>query len=265
MLRVFLGLVIAFMLAPIVFVVINSFNASPLSPFPPQGFSLRWYETALSHEAFRAGFVTSALVGLMSTALALLVGVPAAYALVRYRPRGAGLWRGLLFAPLMTPRVTLGFAAFVLIISIARPLYGTLLALALVHAVLIVPFVISIVSANLVLLDRTLEEAARDLGATPLQAFLRITLPQMRIGLAVSAVFAFITSFDELETSIFLLRPPHTTLPVQMFIYMEQWQNPTLAALSTMLIAGTFLLLGLILVAFRAGDVGRIFANRKIH
>ena len=124
------------------------------------------------------------------------------------------------------------------------------------------PFALVLLTASLVNVNRTLEEAAMDLGAGPLRTFWSVTLPQIRAGLVVAAVFAFITSFDETEASIFLVRPSNTTLPIQMFLYLEQYQNPTLAALSTLLIAATIVLVVIALRFVRGAELARLVARR---
>jgi putative spermidine/putrescine transport system permease protein len=258
----FLGLVVLFMLSPLVFVVVNSFNASSLSLFPPEGVSLRWYRTVLEHRPFARGFANSVSVATTASLTSLLAGTLAALGLVRHRVRGRALFRSLFFAPLIVPRVAVGLGVFVLFVRWLVPLQGSNLGLALVHAALTLPFVVTIVSANLALSDPALEEAAADLGAGPLRAFWHVTLPQVRTGLVVAWLFAFITSFDEVETSIFLLSPPNTTLPIQMFIYMEQWQNPTLAALSTLLVAATLVPVLCLLPVLNTQEVGRLLARR---
>ncbi len=262
-LLVFLGLVVVFMLSPIVFVVINAFNDSSLSLFPPKGFSLRWFRAVFDHEPFRKGFFNSFKVASAASTLSLIAGTLAALALARHRFPGRPLLRSLFFAPLIVPRVAVGLAVFVLFVRWVQPLQGTNVGLALAHAVLTLPFVITIVTANLALLNPSLEEAAKDLGANPFRAFWHVTLPQMRTGLAVAGAFAFITSFDEVETSIFVLSPPNTTLPIQMFLYMEQWQNPTLAALSTLLVACTIVPVLVLLPILKVQEVGRILARRE--
>lgn len=261
-LHIFLAGIVVFMLSPIVFVILSSFNSSSINLFPPEGFSFRWYTTVFSHEPFRAGFVNSFVVAGTSSLLSLTIGTMAAFALVRHHIRWSSLCRSLFFSPLIVPRVAIGLAVFVLFIRWATPLQGTNQGLALVHAVLTLPFVITIVSANLALLDPALEEAAQDLGGGPIRTFWHVTLPQVRSGLIVAAVFAFITSFDEVETSIFLLNPPNTTLPIQMFIYMEQWQNPTLAALSTLLIACTVIPVLVLLPILKTQEVGNLLVQR---
>jgi putative spermidine/putrescine transport system permease protein len=240
------ALVLLFMAAPLIIVVVNSFNSSAYSEWPPAGFSTRWYAAVLGYQPFAAGFRISVLVGAGATLVSLAAGAMAAFALVRFRLRGARLLQTLYFSPLTVPRVAVGFALFTLFIATRSQLYGTLQGLVLAHALVVLPFVITIFAANLGGIDPVYEEAARDLGATRLRVFWSITLPQMRTGFIVAALFAFITSFDELEMSIFLVRPQVQTLPISMFFYLEQQQTPTLAALSTLLIA---LAVGLVLIA----------------
>jgi putative spermidine/putrescine transport system permease protein len=239
-------LVLLFMAAPLVIVVINSFNKSPYSRWPPEGFSTEWFATVFHHHPFYAGFYTSLKVAVGSTVIALVLGSMAAYALTRYRIVGRRMIQTAYFAPLTVPRVAIGFAIFALYITWHTNLYGTIRGLVIAHVVLVLPFVVTIFVSTIGSMDPAYEEAARDLGAGRIQTFLKITLPQMQTGLIVAALFAFIISFDELEMSIFLVRPETNTLPVTMFLYLEQQQTPALAALSTLLIG---LALALVLLA----------------
>jgi putative spermidine/putrescine transport system permease protein len=236
-LKAFLVAVLVFMAAPIVIVVINSFNASPFNQWPPTGLTLSWYARALGYAPFQRGVINSLWTGALSTALVLALGAPLAYALARLRFEGQAALRAVLFGPLVVPRVAIGFALFVLLLATRSGLYGTMAGIVLGHGVLMLPFVVAILVANLGEVDPALEEAARDLGAGPIQAFRLAVLPQMRPGLLVASLFAFITSFDEVETSIFLARPAVNTLPIEMYLYLDQYQDPTLAAVSTILIA----------------------------
>jgi len=239
---------VLFMLAPLFFVVVNSFNASPLSRFPPESFSLRWYQTALSWPPFISGFRNSLIIASAAMVLALLAGSTAAIALVRYQFRFRELLRAFLVAPLLFPRVALALGAYILFLQVGQlltmraALLGTPTAIVLVHALLGLPIVVLVVSAALVSVDPVLEEAAQDLGAGPLTTFRRITLPLIRGGLIVGAVFAFIFSFDEVETTFFLAPISVKTLPVEMFIYLERELSPVVAALSTLLMAATFVI-----------------------
>jgi putative spermidine/putrescine transport system permease protein len=263
LLYVVLALVVIFMLAPLVFVVINSFNSSSFSAWPPEGFSLRWYEEVRDYEPFRRGFVNSLLIAAGTTIIALVLGSLAAYALSRYRFFGAGLIQTVFFSPLIVPRVAIGLMMFVLYISVFSNLFGSLPGVAFAHTLLVLPFVITIFAANLAGIDPVLEEAARDLGAGALQTFVRVTLPQMRVGFVIAGIFAFITSFDEVEAALFLVRPASNTLPIEMFLYLEQRQTPALAALSTILI-GLMLAVVLIALPILRGQDLRRYARRGV-
>jgi putative spermidine/putrescine transport system permease protein len=256
-----LGMVLVFMLAPLVFVVINSFNSSSFSPWPPAGFSLKWYKEVRDYEPFRRGFRNSIVTAAWTTAIALVAGSMAAYALSRYRFFGRGLIHALFFSPLIVPRVAIGLMMFVLYISTSLTFYGTTHGLVFAHVLLVLPFVITIFAANIGGINPVLEEAAQDLGANPLQTFWKVTLPQMRTGFVVAGLFAFITSFDEVEAALFLVRPATNTLPIEMFLYLEQRQTPALAAVSSILIGLTLALVIIALPIMRGQDL-RKYAGR---
>jgi len=236
---VFLALLVLFIMSPLVIIILNSFNGAAYNVFPPQGFSLRWFGVVLRYPTFKPAFLNSFLVGLGAMTVSVSIGTMAARAFVKYRFRLDTFARSLLFAPALIPNIAIGAGLFLYYIRIG--LYGGRFGLILAHALLGIPFVIAIMSAVMLGLDPALEEAAQDLGAKPFETFIRVTLPQMRAGLIVSSVFTFIISFDELETSLFLVRPANNTLPIEMFLYLQEYQNPSLAALSTVLIAITAL------------------------
>src|SRR3989441_1269391 len=258
--RAGLVLVLAFILSPLGFVFVNSFNGSDFNSFPPQGFSLPWYQLLLGYVHFREGMANSLLIALATTAVAIPAGMLAALAIARGKIRARGILNAFFLAPLVIPRVAIGIAVFILLIRLR--FFGTTGSLVLVHAMLALPFAIALLAASLVNVNRTLEEAAMDLGAGPVRTFWSVTLPQIRAGLIVAAVFAFIASFDETEASIFLVRPSNLTLPVQMFLYLEQYQNPTLAALSTLLVGLTVALVVGALRFVRGAEIARLVARR---
>ncbi|MDR7560063.1 MAG: ABC transporter permease [Armatimonadota bacterium] len=230
-----LSAVLVFTLAPILFVFAYAFSSVSYAVFPPPGFSLRWFERLLAqHDLLRAA-LNSLLVAAAATAGSLVLGTLAALGLVRYRFVGREVLRAVFLAPLIVPRIAFGVAIMVYMILLRR--FGGLDSLVLAHLMVTLPFAISILSASLVSAERVLEEAAMDLGATPLQTFVRVTLPQIRTGLAVSAFFSFIISWDQVETSLFLVKTDNVTLPVAMFYYVQRHQDPVIAALSTVLIA----------------------------
>jgi putative spermidine/putrescine transport system permease protein len=230
-------LVYAFILAPILVVIPVSFSETQYLVFPPQGFSLRWYANFFATRELADSLWTSLHLAAWTTGLCTVLGTTAALALVRYRYPGREALRTLLMAPLVMPRLVLGIA-FLMFLSktVLSGRFGGLLA---AHVVVALPYVIRTVGASLVGLDRALEEAAMSLGAAPFLTFRTVTLPLLKPGILAGAIFAFVTSFDELVASLFLTGPRLTTLPVQIYTYIEYTSDPTIAAISVVLIAFT--------------------------
>ena len=261
-LHTFLGLVGLYMLAPLLLVIVDSFNASTFGLFPPPGLTGRWYLRALVEvPEFRRGLTNSAIVAAGATLLAVPLGTVAAYGLVRYVFRAREMTRSVLLLPITMPSIVFGVAVFLFYIRVG--LYGTLPGLSLAHALLGLPFVVTVVTANLHTLGREYEEAAMDLGANPLSTFFKVTVPSIRTGLIVSALFAFIISFDQVEVSIFLTRPRVNTLPIEMFIYAENYQDPTLSAISTLMIAFTIVLVLLAVSLLRTQEYRRLIERTR--
>jgi putative spermidine/putrescine transport system permease protein len=247
----FLFLVAVFVLLPLAVVVLSSFSRDAVPHGWPSGYSLTWFRQALSYEPFRTGLQYSVEVAALATAVSLVVGTMAAYAIARYRFPGRELLRSVFVMPLSLPRVVAGFSIFVLYVSLFPAAYGTVGGIAFAHCLLLLPFVVAVVGASLAGLDPALEEAARDLGASATGAFRRVTLPQIRPALLAAGVFAFLTSFDEVDTSVFLMPADQTTLPVAMFLRLEQQQDPTVTAMSSLLIGGSLLLAAVVALAAR--------------
>lgn len=236
----YLALVSLFMLAPIVIVVLNSFNDSAYGKWPPTELSLRWYRKLGQSSEFLTSGLHSVEIAAVATVVSVVIGTLLAFAIVRYRFIGREFLRSLSLAPLIVPQIATGFAAFVFLnrFGLAESLWGLVLA----HIVITLPFVVTVMAAGMARLDVTLEQAAWDLGAGKTQAFLKVSLPQLRPSVAAAAVFSFIISFDAVEISLFLTSTDYETLPVAMYIYMQKFNDPTLASLSTVLIvlAGIF-------------------------
>ncbi|MCS4244645.1 putative spermidine/putrescine transport system permease protein [Rhizobium sp. BIGb0125] len=260
-LNIILGATLVFMAAPIIVVIINAFNVSAYNAWPPPGLTLAWFQKALANQGFITGLWRSLAVAILATLVIVMIGIPAAYAISRFRFRGREVLRSVLLAPLVVPRVVLGFGLFILFVTTRSQLFGTLPGIALAHVILVVPFVVIIFLAALEDVDPKLEEAARDLGAGPVRAFFLVTLPQMRVALLSASFFCFITSFDEVETTLFVVQPAVKTLPVALYHYLEFQQDPTIAAVSSLMIAVTFvfILLGLFLTNGQFWK--KIFAN----
>ncbi|MDR7469735.1 MAG: ABC transporter permease [Armatimonadota bacterium] len=234
-LHLWLGTVLLFMLAPILFVFVYAFSSVSYAVFPPPGVSLQWFHKLFTQSDLLRAAANSLLVAAVATGVSLLLGTLAALGLVRYRFFGREALRAVFLAPLTVPRIAFGVGIMIYMILLRR--FGGLDSLILAHLMVTMPFVISILSASLVAAERVLEEAAMDLGATPLQTFFKVSLPQIRTGLWVSGFFAFIISWDQVETSLFLVKTDNVTLPVAMFYYVQRHQDPVIAALSTFLIA----------------------------
>lgn len=258
LLFVFLGLVLLFMLAPIGFVVVYAFSSVSYAIFPPPGFSLRWFVKLFAQAPLFRAAVNSLIVAAVATLVSLVAGTLASLALVRYRFFGREVLRAIFLAPLVVPRIAFGVAMLVYVILLRR--FGGLDSLILAHLMVTLPFAVSILSASLVGADRSLEEAAMDLGATPLQTFWKVTLPQIRTGLAVSGFFAFIISWDQVETSLFLVKTDNMTLPVAMFYYLQRQQDPVIAALSTFLIGIAIIVAIVAVLTVNPRDLQRLLA-----
>ena len=238
-----------FVLTPLVITVINSFSSVAYNVFPPEGLSLRWYVNLAGQSEFYAAGLRSILLALATMAVTLTIGTMAAYALVRFRFGGRGVVNGLLMAPVVIPNIAIGVAMFMFIVRLG--IVGNYSNLLVTHALVSLPFVVVIVSVGFTNFDWSLEEAARDLGAGPFSTFFRVLMPQIRTNLIIGGAFAFITSFDQVETTLFLVRPDQNTLPVEMFLYLQKWQDPTISALAVVLIVFAAFLLVLLSLALR--------------
>jgi putative spermidine/putrescine transport system permease protein len=247
----FLTATAVFVLLPLGVVVVYSFRGDEATAGHRSAFTLHWFHEALSYEPFRVGLTYSVQVAVLATTLSVVFGTMAAYAIARLRFPGRELLRTVFVMPLSLPRVVVGFCLFVLYASLFPAAYGTVGGIAFAHCLLLMPFVVAVVGSALAGLDPALEEAARDLGSSPAAAFARVTLPQVRAALLAATVFAFLTSFDEVDTSVFLMPADTTTLPVAMFLRLEQQQDPTVTAMSSLLIAGSLLLAAVAAVAAR--------------
>ena len=247
-----LGAVLLFLLGPFVVIALAGLSAGETLAFPPQGLSLRWVIAVFGMENFRASFWLSLQLGIGSTLLALLLGVPAAYGLARYKVPGREAIRTVLIAPLIVPGIIVGLA---LLRHAVIPLgLGVTWALTLAHTVLVVPYAVRVVTASLDNLRTDVEEAAVMLGATRLQSFFRIVLPNIRSGIIAAFILGFVTSFNQVPVSLFLTGPGITTLPIDMLTSMEFVYDPSIAALSALM---ALLSIAIVAVAERALGLSR--------
>lgn len=222
-----------FLLAPIVIIVLAAFNSGEYLKFPPEGFSLRWFVKFAHDGPFVRAFWFSLQLATATTILSTLIGGTAAFYVVRHASRFRDMLRLMVISPLQLPGILTGIALLIFFYSSGLGTRG-MRALLLGHTLVSLPYVFLTISTVLVGFDRSLEEAARSLGASPFVTFRRVTLPLIKGGVISGGLFAFITSFDQFPISLLLVSVGNTTLPLQLFDYLRFSFDPTAAAVSTL-------------------------------
>lgn len=246
------AVLLGFLVLPTLIVIPMSFSASQFLEFPPQHYSLRWYVQFLGSPAWRQATATSFEVATLTAIVATTLGTAAAYGLLHCRMRVARLVGALLLLPIMVPVILIAIGIFY--VDVKLHLLHTITGLVLADATLAVPVVTLVVSAALRGHDLRQEMAARSLGATRLGAFLHITLPQIRFAVTTAAVLSFLTGFDEVVVALFISGGDHPTLTRNMFNALRDQIDPTIAAISTLMIVVSSLLLALTLIGRRGGS-----------
>ena len=257
------GLVLFLLVAPLIIVIPLSFTSSPFLSFTPEmlalkaeGFSVRWYQnlfgmceeikTTVCSDKWMTGFKNSIIIGIFATILSTVLGTLAALGLSRSHMPGRKLFMALLISPMIVPLIitAAGFALFSITIFGARfDLVASHVGLVIAHAILGLPFVVITVTATLVGFDDNLRKAAANLGAGPTRTFFKIQMPLILPGVISGALFAFITSFDEVVVVIFLAGADQLTLPRQMWAGIRQEISPTILAAATILVIISIVLL----------------------
>lgn len=253
-LRIYCGAVLLFLSMPIVIAIGVAFGQDRIARFPPTGFSLRWFGAALADPTFSKALVNSLELAALTTVFAILIGLPAAIALVRLRFPALAALEAFLLSPLSLPGVLYGISMLVFLGATRFGLnwWGLLIA----HVVIAVPYILRAVLAVYRGLDRGLEEAALVLGANPWRTFWHVTLPLLRPGLAAGGLFAFLISFDNVPVSIFLTTARDNTLPVTIMSYLvSQDFDAIIGAISAIQVA---IVLVLLYVLDRLYGMGRL-------
>jgi putative spermidine/putrescine transport system permease protein len=244
------------MIVPILFVVLSSFTAGRTLSFPPQGFSLQWFEKALAYEPFIDSLGSSLLLAILTTIIALGLGVPIALAIARSTLRGKSFVQSLFVSPLIVPELVIGLALYQQVMITLR--LDSFIALMLGHIVILLPYAVRVTGATLALGDTSIEDAARGLGASPFHTFRTVTLPLMRPGIISAALLSFITSFNNVPLSLLLQSREFRTFPVTMLDYVQQSYDPMIAAMSTLIMAGTVVIA---IIAERTVGFAKIFGG----
>lgn len=232
---------IAFITAPLLIVMAVSFTGKGYISLPTDGLSLRWFRAILDARDIMDAFWVSLWLGLASASVAVVLAVPGALALTRYRFPGRGVLMGFFLSPLMIPHVVLG-VAFLRFFNTAG-VSGSFFWLAMTHVVIILPYALRLTLAAATGLDRDAERAAQSLGAGRFTVFRRIVLPLILPGVAGGWMLSFIQSFDELTMTVFVATPGTTTLPVAMYNQIAHSIDPLVASVSTVLIVGTLIVM----------------------
>lgn len=237
-----IALISVFILAPLVVVAASAVTSTGYLTFPPQGFSLEWFGRAFENRAFLEGLTTSLWLGAAATVICVVTGTLAAYAIVRVPGRLTAALEQIFLSPLLLPGVVLGLGLLLVLSASGWRGYfeGGLLA----HVVVASPFVIRSVLTGLRQLDPRAIEASQSLGAGPVRTFVRVVLPSIGGSIVSGAIFAFVISFDEAVVTLFLVGPNFETLPVTIFTYVQYSNDPSVAAISTVIIIFCALLVG---------------------
>lgn len=240
-LAIIVALVYIFLFGPLVIIAATSFGASEVVEFPPSGFSLRWFSNIFSSDTFMSTLVFSFEIALIATVIALIIGIPAAYSLSRENYKGKQIIKSFFLSPLIIPGIVVGFALFkFLTVQLQLSIFASLL---IGHTIVILPYIIRVVGASLEGFDYAIEEAAMSLGCTKLNTFFKVVFPNITSGVIAAFMLAFINSFNNVPVSIFLTGPGVSTLPISMMSYVEYTYDPTVSALSLVLMILTILIM----------------------
>ena len=240
--KVYLAVLTILMYLPLVMVVIFSFNESRLSA-SFTGFSLKWYEILAQDRDLKEALMNSIVLGVLSCGISAVIGTLGAVGMARVNYRSKGMMEYLSTIPIMIPEIILGMV-FLVFFSLLNLPFG-MITLVIAHTTFCVPYIFMMVKARLVGIDKSLEEAARDLGAGSVRTFFDITMPLIMPAVLSGSLLAFAMSFDDVVISIFVNGPRLNTLPVKVYAQLKTGVTPEINALCTIILAVIFLVLGL--------------------
>ena len=225
--------VMLFIVLPVVFIALYAFNETGYLTLPPRGATLKWFANFFANARFRAALESSLIIAATVAPVSLLIAIPTAIALVRHEVPGKAAINALIMSPLIVPGVVTGISFLSLSARVGTGI--GLFPLIVALTCFAFPFAVRALVANLHGLDPRLEEAARNLGASRLRAFLWVTLPQLRPGLLAGGIFVFVEAIDNFSIAIFLTNSRTSTLPVESYSYIRDFDDPTVAAMAVLL------------------------------
>ncbi len=240
LLKVVVGIILLIVVAPLIVPLLMSISDTPFIVFPPRGFTLKWYGAVLANPEARASFLFSLELAAIVTGVSLMLGVPCAAGLTRFKVPGQDAILGLILSPLVVPLIVTGVALLQLFALLGSR--ATLLQLVIGHTVVCLPYVIRSVSASLLLVNRNLEDAASVLGAPPHVVATKVIWPQVRPGILAGGIFSFIVSFDDYPVSMWLADGNHFPVPLYLYTVIERSFDPSIAAIASLMIFFALLL-----------------------
>ena len=247
---IFSIIIIAWLVLPTLVIVPISFNSAPSLDFPPKGWSLQWYEKFFTDPTWLRALGNTIQIALLTTVVATTLGILAALGLAKLRFKGKALLENYFLMPMIVPGIVIAIGLYSLFLKMG--LLGTILGFVFAHTVLALPLVIVNVMASLQGVDPRLEQASASLGAGRARTFFSVTLPLIVPGVTAGALFAFVTSFDEIVLSLFIQNPYLQTLPVKIFTSMTQTTDPTVAAVAVItMLTSIVIILGMQLIGRR--------------
>ncbi|MEK4201848.1 ABC transporter permease [Cytobacillus sp. FSL K6-0265] len=247
---------IIYILIPLIAVIPASFTKASYPSFPPEGFSFQWYTKILERPEFIDAFMNSLQFAVLAALFAVIFGTLGALAIAKYDIPGKSVITSFLTAPLSVPQLVLGIA--LLIYFTPLMLAGTSIGFLISHIIICIPYVIRLVLTGLSGFDYNLEKAGAILGANPWTVFWKITLPLIRPAIISGGLFAFLTSFDNVTVSLFMISPETRTLPIEIFSTMQDAYNPIVASVSSVVI---FISVILIVILEKIHGVGKVFGG----
>ncbi len=231
-------LVLLFMLIPIIMIMVSAFNDSEFFRFPPSGFTFKWIKKFFTNPEYSTAIKVSLRVSFTALCVALLVGIPAAYGIFKWKSKISIFLQTIFLSPLMLPGIVwaIGLIQYYAILGVLGTFYGLVAA----HIILILPYVIRLLLSSLTYLDEDLENAAMTLGATPVRTFFLITIPSVVPGIIISAIFGFMISFNDVTISTFIAGTKYLTYPVRMYVELRtEGLDPLAIAVSAIIMLVT--------------------------
>ncbi|NHM31298.1 ABC transporter permease [Neobacillus terrae] len=258
--KLFILLIFGFITLPVFMVIWISFFKNQLIVFPPKGYSTHWYMQLADQGNFAMAFFFSLEVSLLAMIISLVLGLLSSLAITHYEFRGKQTLQTFLLSPLVVPAIITGIAIYIFLFKsenwLGFNLVPSFWSLTFAHVIITLPWTVRLISAGLQGVNRSLEEAAVDLGASKLQTFWYVIMPSIRPSLVAAGIFAFIFSFNNLEISLMLVSPRQTTLPIEILNYVFWKVDPFIAAVSTVQI---IVIAGLMLIADRFVGLSKVF------